>query len=141
MKQVKIQTHYITNRDFRFLRGFIIPFKSVFMQFSIQGTHGSFKEELTNWETLDFSLSKTIHQNEKFFHLQLNNWSNCSYFKICVAGPAINVFEIFPELVITKKNKEINKPRPPIQTTKCLQWHVLHRILIGENAIFLLWLR
>ena len=107
MNQVKIQTHYITNRDFRFLKGFIIPFKSVFMQFSIQGTHGSFKEELTNWETIDFSLSKTIHQNEKFYHLQLHNWSNCSYFKICVAGSVINDFEILPELVIPKKDTEI----------------------------------
>ena len=107
MKQVNIQTHYMANRDFIFLKGFIIPFKSVFMQFSIQCTYGSFKEELTNWETLDFSLSKTIHKNEKSYHLQLHNWSNCSYFKICVAGPPINDFEILPEQVIPKKDKEI----------------------------------
>jgi hypothetical protein len=97
----------MANRDFIFLKGFIIPFKSVFMQFSIQCTYGSFKEELTNWETLDFSLSKTIHKNEKSYHLQLHNWSNCSYFKICVAGPPINDFEILPEQVIPKKDNEI----------------------------------
>jgi hypothetical protein len=77
------------------------------MQFSIQGTYGSFKQEKTNWETLDFSLTKNIHENKKFYNLQLHNWSNCSYFKICVAGALINDFEILPDVIIPKNDTEI----------------------------------
>jgi hypothetical protein len=77
------------------------------MQFSIQGTYGSFKQDRTNWETLDFSLTKNIHENKKFYNLQLHNWSNCSYFKICVAGALINDFEILPDVIIPKNDTEI----------------------------------